>query len=74
MEETKRLFLPIRFGIFEVDLQAGELRKQGYKVKLQEQPFQVLALLLEPPARSWRGKNSKNSFGWPTLSSTSNAV
>jgi hypothetical protein len=34
MEETKRLFLPIRLGIFEVDLQAGELRRQGYKVKL----------------------------------------
>jgi eukaryotic-like serine/threonine-protein kinase len=49
MEETKGLFLPIRFGIFEVDLQAGELRRQGYKVKLQEQPFQVLVLLLERP-------------------------
>jgi eukaryotic-like serine/threonine-protein kinase len=47
MEETKRLFLPIRFGIFEVDLQAGELRKQGYKVKLQEQPFQLLIMLLD---------------------------
>ncbi len=40
---------PIRFGIFEVDLQAGELRKQGLKVKLQEQPFQILAMLLERP-------------------------
>ncbi len=49
MEETKRLFLPIRFGIFEADLQAGELRRQGYKVKLQEQPFQVLVMLLERP-------------------------
>ena len=49
MEETKRLFLPIRFGIFEVDLQAGELRRQGYKVKLQDQPFQVLVMLLERP-------------------------
>src|ERR1700719_5331993 len=49
MEETRRLFLPIRFGISEVDLQAGELRKQGYKVKLQEQPFQVLVMLLEHP-------------------------
>src|SRR2546422_360091 len=49
MEETKRQFLPIRFGIFEVDLQAGELRRQGYKVKLQDQPFQVLVMLLERP-------------------------
>jgi Tol biopolymer transport system component/DNA-binding winged helix-turn-helix (wHTH) protein len=37
----------IRFGVFEVDLQVGELRKQGLKIKLQEQPFQVLAMLLE---------------------------
>src|SRR4029077_10019882 len=39
----------IRFGVFEVDLRAGELRKQGAKVKLQEQPFQVLQALLEKP-------------------------
>ncbi len=37
----------IRFGVFEVDLRAGELRKQGLKIKLQEQPFQVLVMLLE---------------------------
>ncbi len=37
----------IRFGTFEVDLRAGELRQKGWKVKLQEQPFQVLAMLLE---------------------------
>src|SRR6266436_6045882 len=36
-----------RFGIFELDLAAGELRKNGAKLRLQEQPFQVLALLLE---------------------------
>jgi Tol biopolymer transport system component/DNA-binding winged helix-turn-helix (wHTH) protein len=39
----------VRFGIFEVDLWAGELRRKGVKVKLQEQPFQVLATLLERP-------------------------
>jgi DNA-binding winged helix-turn-helix (wHTH) protein len=49
MEETKRVSLPLRFGIFEVDLNSGELRRQGYKVKLQEQPFQVLIMLLEHP-------------------------
>ena len=47
MDELKRS--PIRFGIFEVDLQAGELRGQGVKVKLQQQPFQILAMLLERP-------------------------
>src|SRR5579864_960721 len=36
-----------RFGVFEVDLSAGELRKNGVKLRLQGQPFQVLVLLLE---------------------------
>ena len=36
-----------RFGVFELDLSAGELRKSGVKLRLQGQPFQVLALLLE---------------------------
>ncbi len=39
----------LRFGVFEVDLRTAELRKQGLKVKLHGQPFQVLALLLERP-------------------------
>jgi cholera toxin transcriptional activator len=39
----------VRFGVFEVDLAAGELRKSGRKLRLQEQPFQMLALLLERP-------------------------
>jgi Tol biopolymer transport system component/DNA-binding winged helix-turn-helix (wHTH) protein len=38
-----------RFGVFELDLRAGELRRQGMKVRLQEQPFQILAQLLERP-------------------------
>src|SRR5215472_5648821 len=37
----------IRFGAFEIDLESGELRKHGLKIKLREQSFQVLALLLE---------------------------
>ena len=36
-----------RFGVFELDLAAGELRKRGRKVRLQEQPFQVLASLIQ---------------------------
>jgi TolB-like protein/DNA-binding winged helix-turn-helix (wHTH) protein/Flp pilus assembly protein TadD len=39
----------LRFGVFEVDLHTGELCKQGRKVKLPGQPFQVLAMLLERP-------------------------
>jgi Tol biopolymer transport system component/DNA-binding winged helix-turn-helix (wHTH) protein len=37
----------VRFGAFEADLRTGELRKRGIKLKIQEQPFQVLALLIE---------------------------
>ena len=38
-----------RFGTFEVDLRAGEVYKHGIRLKLQDQPFQVLAALLERP-------------------------
>jgi Tol biopolymer transport system component/DNA-binding winged helix-turn-helix (wHTH) protein len=41
----------IRFGIFEADLRAGELRRNGSKIRLQDQPFQVLALLLARPGQ-----------------------
>src|SRR5215831_8530453 len=37
------------FGQFDIDLRSGELRKQGVRIKLQEQPFQVLTMLLERP-------------------------
>src|SRR6202521_2012435 len=40
----------LRFGLFEVDVRAGELRKQGVRIKLQEQPFHVLTLLLQRPS------------------------
>src|SRR5579884_3503374 len=39
----------LRFGVFEVDLKARELRKRGLRVKLQQKPFQILELLLERP-------------------------
>jgi len=41
----------VKFGIFEADLHAGELRRSGARVRLQSQPFQVLRLLLEHPGR-----------------------
>ena len=49
MEETVRFPRLIRFGTFELDLQSGELRKSGLKLKLTGLPFQVLAILLEHP-------------------------
>ncbi len=39
----------VRFGTFSVDLRSGELYKQGRKIRLQQKPFQILALLLERP-------------------------
>jgi TolB-like protein/DNA-binding winged helix-turn-helix (wHTH) protein len=39
----------IRFGEFQVNLRAGEIRRRGIKLKMAEQPFQVLAALLEKP-------------------------
>jgi TolB-like protein/DNA-binding winged helix-turn-helix (wHTH) protein/Flp pilus assembly protein TadD len=47
MQEDHRARGWLRFGVFELDLRAGELRKQGRRVRLQEQPFQVLAMLVE---------------------------
>ena len=49
MEEAVHSPRLVRFGTFEVDLPAGELRKNGAKLKLSGQPFQVLAILLERP-------------------------
>ncbi len=57
----------VRFGAFEADLHSGEVRKSGNRVKLQEQPFKVLQILLEHPgalvtrdelqARIWPSEN-----------------
>ena len=53
-----------RFGVFELDLRSGELRRNGLKVKLQEQPFQVLALLLENPGVVVTRDDLRNRL-WP---------
>src|SRR5215469_2508426 len=45
--QAEPAYRTIRFGVFDLDLSAHELRKRGVRVKLHEQPFQVLALLLE---------------------------
>jgi DNA-binding winged helix-turn-helix (wHTH) protein len=54
----------IRFSTFEVNLQTGELRQRGQKVKLQEQPFQVLAALLERPGEVVSREELRNKL-WP---------
>lgn len=47
--ETGRKTRIARFGVFEADLETRELRKQGRRIRLQDQPFAVLAILLERP-------------------------
>ena len=54
----------LRFGVFEVDLQARELRKGGLKLKVHEQPFQVLAALLERPGEVVTREQLRQTL-WP---------
>ena len=49
MAETQASRQIVRFGAFEADMQTGELRKDGVKLKFGGQPFQVLAILLARP-------------------------
>jgi DNA-binding winged helix-turn-helix (wHTH) protein len=54
----------LRFGVFEVDLAAGELRKNGARIRLQEQPFQVLAALLQNAGQVVTRENLRETI-WP---------
>jgi DNA-binding winged helix-turn-helix (wHTH) protein len=54
----------VRFGIFEVDLKAGELRRGGLRVKLQEQPLQLLTALLEHPGEVVTREELRSKL-WP---------
>jgi TolB-like protein/DNA-binding winged helix-turn-helix (wHTH) protein len=49
MPQTELPLRNLKFGVFEADLRTGELTKLGKRVRLQEQPFQLLAMLLEKP-------------------------
>src|SRR5467141_814604 len=49
MQPSRHPPFSVRFGPFEVDLAAAQLRKRGRKVPLQDQPFKVLTLLLQRP-------------------------
>jgi TolB-like protein/DNA-binding winged helix-turn-helix (wHTH) protein/Tfp pilus assembly protein PilF len=54
----------LRFGVFEVDVRAGELRKQGVRIKLQDQPFHVLTVLLQRPGEVVTREELRNQ-NWP---------
>src|SRR5579863_5858543 len=49
MEATSNSHRSLRFGVFEVDFRAAELHKHGVRIRLEEQPFHILTLLLEHP-------------------------
>jgi TolB-like protein len=49
MEGQKKLSATVRFGPFEADVSGGVLYRSGARIKLQKQPFQILAALLEHP-------------------------
>jgi eukaryotic-like serine/threonine-protein kinase len=49
MPQAQSPFQTKGFGVFEIDFRAAELRKRGIRIKLQEQPFQILSLLVERP-------------------------
>src|ERR1700684_185323 len=49
MKQAVQPFRRFKFGVFEADLRTGELTRLGKRVRLQEQPFQLLTMLLEKP-------------------------
>ena len=57
-------FARLRFGVFEADLGAGELSKLGRRVRLQEQPFQLLSILLRRPGELVTREELQASL-WP---------
>jgi TolB-like protein/DNA-binding winged helix-turn-helix (wHTH) protein/Tfp pilus assembly protein PilF len=64
MEVLLRSRRVTRFGPFDVNLRAGELRKHGLKIKLQQQPFRILALLLEHPGEVVTREELRQAI-WP---------
>jgi DNA-binding winged helix-turn-helix (wHTH) protein len=54
----------VRLGPFEADLRSCELRKDGLKVKLQDQPFRVLAMLIERPGEMVSRQEFRQKL-WP---------
>jgi DNA-binding winged helix-turn-helix (wHTH) protein/Tfp pilus assembly protein PilF len=54
----------IRFGVFEADLRAGELRRSGVKVRLQDLPFRVLAVMLSRPGHVISREELRQAL-WP---------
>ncbi len=56
--------LRLRFGVFEIDVKAGELLKHGRRIRLQEQPYRVLLALLEVPGETVTRQELRERL-WP---------
>lgn len=65
MKESTSSGRRIRFGPFEVDETAGELRRDGTRIRLQDQPFQILQILLEHPGEVVSREELRHRI-WPT--------
>jgi len=65
MEEAAKSVRTVRFGSFEVDLRAGELLKHGRRTRLQNQPLQILAMLLEHPGEVVTREELRQKL-WPS--------
>jgi TolB-like protein/DNA-binding winged helix-turn-helix (wHTH) protein/Tfp pilus assembly protein PilF len=65
VQDTSQTRRVLRFGAFEVDLSSGELQKHGTKIRLQEQPFQILAMLLDRPGEVVAREDLRRKL-WPS--------
>src|SRR5438094_4556638 len=65
MEHLRSVRASVRFGAFELDQDAGELRKQGTRMKLQEQPLQMLQVLLQRPGEIVTREELRQNV-WPS--------
>jgi DNA-binding winged helix-turn-helix (wHTH) protein len=54
----------LRFGVFELDPKAGELRKKGMKIRLQGQPVDILVMLLQRPGETVTREELQENL-WP---------
>jgi len=68
MQKAENPYSRLRFGVFEMDLRTGELRKHGVQVRLQKQPFQVLTMLLEHAGEVVTREELQKTCGQPTHS------
>jgi len=65
VQEDQEVRGRLRFGVFELDLRAGELRKSGLRIRLQEQPVKVLTTLIEHPGEVVTREELRKKL-WPS--------